>query len=64
MIIENVVLIDKWLLINSDNKGNWKYLFLVEGKMHSISEAEQLYQKYRMSEEESPSNRCFHEKLT
>lgn len=46
MMIENTVLIDKWLLINADDKGSWKYLFLIEGKLHSLSEAQELYERY------------------
>ena len=56
MIIENVALIDKWLLINKDNKSSWKYLFLVEGKLHSLSEAEDLYTKYSEKEKEIYEN--------
>lgn len=46
MIKEDVVFIDRWLLINKDNKSNWKYLFLVDGKIHTLSEAEDLYNEY------------------
>lgn len=63
MIIEKTVLIDKWLLINADDKSSWKYLFLIEGKLHSLSEAEELYnqfknQRERLNPEDIRNNVC------
>ena len=47
MIIEKTVLIDKWLLINADDKASWKYLFLIDGKLRGLSEAEELYNQFK-----------------
>lgn len=46
MIIEKTVLVDKWLLVNADDKSSWKYLFLIDGKLHSLSEAEELHKQF------------------
>ncbi len=53
MIVEKTVLIDKWLLVNADDKSSWKYLFLIDGKLHGLSEAEELYNQFKNQPERS-----------